>query len=60
MTMVIRKMKQTSGKRPKTFNDKLSTFMRESDTKQEDIYHRNNKNVRRKRKEFFAHRTEDT
>ena len=61
MIMVIKRMKQNSGKRPKTFEDKLRDFMKESDAKQRDIYLRNNKNdVRRKRKEFPAHRMEGT
>lgn len=53
-------MNRNRDKRPKTFEDKLRDFMKESDAKQKDIIRRNNKNAHRKRKELSAHRLEET
>lgn len=56
----MKRMNQNRTKRPKTFEDKLRDFMKESDAKQKEVTRRSNKNVRRGRRKPPARRMEDT
>lgn len=53
-------MNRNRDKRPKTFEDRLRDFMKESDARQKEATRRSNKNVRRKRKGLPVHRLEGT
>lgn len=58
----MKDMNRSRGKRPKTFEEELRDFMKESDARQKEIMCRRNENVRRKRRNsrYPAYRMEGT